>query len=258
MSIANRLTTIAENEIKVYEAGKQEIVKLHPEVTVSGSYISVDDVSELPHEVKCKISGVDNPEAVTVTRTGANLLFNKKGNATLGGITWTVNDDGTLNISGTIGTDGAGSYDYYFFGKNGENEDAFTLPCDAILSTNRVGLDNNNVVLCRTSSGNISISNKLSSVTIPVGTRIYGVCHRVFNTTINVTGIYTMLNISTTALPYEPYNGQNLTPNADGTVEGMTSISPYMNIFSDTEGVNIEATYRMSLGIQIERERERG
>lgn len=59
----------------------------------------------------------------------------------------------------------------------------------------------------------------------------------------------------TTALPYEPYNGQTLTPAADGTVEGMTSVSPYMNIFSDTEGVNIEATYNKSYGMQTEYDR---
>lgn len=53
----------------------------------------------------------------------------------------------------------------------------------------------------------------------------------------------------------EPYNGQTLTPAADGTVEGMASVSPYMNIFSDTEGVNIEATYNKSYGMQTEWDR---
>lgn len=54
---------------------------------------------------------------------------------------------------------------------------------------------------------------------------------------------------------FEPYNGQTLTPATDGTVEGMTSVSPYMNIFSDTEGVNIEATYNKSYGMQTEWDR---
>ena len=57
------------------------------------------------------------------------------------------------------------------------------------------------------------------------------------------------------ATEYEPYNGQTLTPNIDGTIEGMTSVSPYMNIFTDTEGVNIEATYNKSWGMQTEYDR---
>ena len=57
-----------EGEKDGIEAGKNEIISLHPEKTVSGSYISVDDVSELPHDVKCKVTGVANPESVTVTR----------------------------------------------------------------------------------------------------------------------------------------------------------------------------------------------
>ena len=63
------------------------------------------------------------------------------------------------------------------------------------------------------------------------------------------------VEIGDKATPYEPYNGQTLTPNADGTIEGMTSVSPYMNIFSDTEGVNIEATYNKSYGMQTEWDR---
>ena len=35
----------------------------------------------------------------------------------------------------------------------------------------------------------------------------------------------------------------------------MTSVSPHMNIFSDTEGVNIEATYNKSWGMQTEYDR---
>jgi len=58
------------------------------------------------------------------------------------------------------------------------------------------------------------------------------------------------VNIGTSEIAYEPYKEQVLTPNADGTVEGMTSVSPYMNIFTDTDGVNIEATYNKSYGMQ--------
>lgn len=41
----------------------------------------------------------------------------------------------------------------------------------------------------------------------------------------------------------QEYIGATYTPNADGTVEGVTSISPIMNIFADTTGVIINADY---------------
>ena len=72
-------------------------------------------------------------------------------------------------------------------------------------------------------------------------------------TTVEISNIQVELGSTVTA--YEPYNGQTLTPSADGTVEGMASVSPYMNIFSDTEGVNIEATYNKSYGMQTEYDR---
>lgn len=78
MIFAEKLTTIAENEQRVYEAGyekgKAEFA-IDPdkiiEKTVAGSVIHVDDVSEIPH--KCTVS-VDKDASVTVL--GKNL-FNK-------------------------------------------------------------------------------------------------------------------------------------------------------------------------------------
>ena len=50
-----------------------------------------------------------------------------------------------------------------------------------------------------------------------------------------------MINEGTEALPYEPYFAETYTSNADGTVDGVTSISPVMNIIC--EGVDISAKY---------------
>ena len=43
--------------------------------------------------------------------------------------------------------------------------------------------------------------------------------------------------------PYAPYTETTYTANADGTVDGVTSISPVMNIICDTENVDITAKY---------------
>ncbi len=64
-----------------------------------------------------------------------------------------------------------------------------------------------------------------------------------------------MLNEGSTALPYEPYNAQTLTANADGTVEGVKSISPRMYLTTDNQNVTINATYHRSYGIQTEYDR---
>lgn len=234
-----------------------EALELHPEKTVSGSYISVDDVSEFPHEIKCTVSGVDNPESVTVTMTGANLLQNKKGNwsdqSVFRQVEWTVNADGTLNIFGTVAADNS---DYYFFGTNGDNDDAFVAEVDLTLSTNaKTGSSRLSVVGARTDVGLIDIAKDTTSVNIPKGTKIYGIFARVHNQTVALQNIYFMLNVGTTALPYEPCNGQTLTPSADGTVEGMTSVYPYMNIFTDNADAMLDVTYRQSKGMQTESNR---
>jgi len=58
MSISEKLVTIAENQEKVYKAGQSSMVDESKiiEKTVSGEYISVDDVSEIPHDVKVNLT----------------------------------------------------------------------------------------------------------------------------------------------------------------------------------------------------------
>ncbi len=58
-----------------------------------------------------------------------------------------------------------------------------------------------------------------------------------------------------TATEYEPYKEQTITANADGTVEGITSTSPYMYLTTDNENVTINVTYHKSYGMQMEYDR---
>ncbi len=53
-------------------------------------------------------------------------------------------------------------------------------------------------------------------------------------------------NIST---DYEPYTGEEYTPNADGTVDGILSLAPTMTIFTDTEGANIDIEYNQDINV---------
>ena len=46
---------------------------------------------------------------------------------------------------------------------------------------------------------------------------------------------------------YEPYSGQSYTPNADGSTQGITSLSPNMTIMTNTPGVVIDVEYNRDL-----------
>lgn len=58
MGMKEKLIQIAENEQKVYEAGQRSMIDESKiiEKTVSGSIITLDDVSEIPHEVSVQLS----------------------------------------------------------------------------------------------------------------------------------------------------------------------------------------------------------
>lgn len=237
------LDDMAENVPKVYEAGKQELLSLHPEKTVSGNYISVDDVSELPHVVKCRVTGVDNPESVTVTRCGTNLF--DKDDFTVAG--------GYFDGNGKYTTTSTSSYK------------TACIPCSP----------NTDYVLTKTKGARLEIGDfdriPEKGDVINAHPKI-SVTQCVFKTTVNAKYILIyyynaavetdvtaeeieatiMLNYGTTALSYEPYNGQTLTPSADGTVEGMTSTYPQMNIFTDNADAMLDVTYRISAGKKAE------
>ncbi len=51
------------------------------------------------------------------------------------------------------------------------------------------------------------------------------------------------VELGTTATEYEPYKGETYNPNADGTVDGVASVSPTMTIFADKEGVTLDVEY---------------
>ena len=61
-----------------------------------------------------------------------------------------------------------------------------------------------------------------------------------------------MIEESQAPTDYEPYNGQTATANADGIVEGLTSVSPDMTIMTDTEGVVIDMTYNADTKMYID------
>lgn len=60
------------------------------------------------------------------------------------------------------------------------------------------------------------------------------------------------LEIGSSATEFEPYNGAEYTPAADGAVSGVTSLSPYMTILTDTDGAIVECEYNIDTKTYID------
>ena len=231
------------------DAGKNELISLHPEKTVSGSYLTIDDVSELPHDVKCKVTGVDNPESVTVTRCGRNLLNpNNLGGGELvefNGVPCYKYIDKGENFTGSLRIEGCfkENTQYTFTMKQYREE----------TNTNQKWM-----VYIRYTDGTTESTAYVPTKTMYTFTTAVGkTVDFIFSPWYSGTTIYLDLSVSClyegkVELPYETYNGQTITPSADGTVEGMTSAYPQMNIFTNNADVTLDVTYRTSAGRQAE------
>ncbi len=248
MSISEKLITVAENVPEVYESGKSSMVdesKLLP-TTVSGNYISLDDVSEIPHKVSCKISGVNNLEGVKVMRTGKNIINID----TMLGSCLKKNADGTYTL--TKISDGSRTSQLFNFIPSIPAGTSFTISANIIKDTTLKGLslwftyDDGAYGYWELKPHNysltLSVSKNISSLRLYLHTETEDGTSTIFSNF--------QLEFDDKSTEYEPYTAQIFTPTTDGTIEGMTSASPHMNISTDTEGVNIEATYNKSWGIQ--------
>ena len=205
---------------------------LCPPLEESGNPVVCYPVAGYPLGVKAKWepvqegSGTPSPEnirpikgrdSVTVERCGKNLLKNK-GNKTINGIEWTFDDQGLISIKGTIRQNLS---DYFFWGGTVENAEAFTTHVDLVLSSNYITNNPNCIFGARTDAGLLQNGGKLEHVSIPSGTRIYGVFMRVLNATVDYSRIYAQLELGTTApTTYTPYIGQTNTLTLPETVYG--------------------------------------
>ncbi len=210
----------------------------------SGAVVAVNDVSPVEHDVAVVLSSdtVTDFSTVTVKRYGKNLCPVNTAGKTSDGITYTPNDDGTITVSGTA------TAESYF---------------DVVLSSNvcpRVPIGTSLYISGCPSGG----SSGTYFLYLPwVGWYDYG---KGFSTTLSseaqatnwrqsmrivVKAGVTMDNLIfkpqvelSRYSEYEPYTEPTThTASADGTVEGVKSLSPSMTLISNTDGVMITAEY---------------
>lgn len=151
------------------------------------------------------MNGVDSVQV-----SGNNLFLNNAETETKSGITFTVNPDKSVTVNGTNST--SGSAVFY----TGYNE---SLPAGSYTLSGTSSLTGSaeieiKIKRVRGTFEWFSINSSLHTKTLNIATGdiidSFYVTVRAGQTADNIT-VYPMLNVGSTALPYEPYNG-NITP----------------------------------------------
>ena len=253
-----------------YKSGQQSMVdesKLIPK-TVSSENISVNDVSEIPHSVECNIKSINLFDCANAQRSSSPIGYNycEIVQRTEDSITVRKATDNLWEFIAFDLPDGLEGKSITIHGEwtcSGDNTGMI-----------RVGWNNN-----FTNSILISNSGSIYTMTIPdkpegaskLVLLLYGGSYsgnkgdEVYYKNVMVSvgewpGKFTPYvspeNVTVTKYGTDETEGyQTIIPHPDGVVEGLTSVSPNMNIFADVEGVMIEATYNKSYGMQMEYDR---
>ena len=236
--------------------------------TVSVENISVNDVSEIPHNVECNVKSINLFDCANAQRSSSSIGYNYCEIVERTEDSITVRK-ATNNLWEFIAFDLPDGLEGKLMTIHGE----WTCSADNT-GMIRVGWNNN-----FTNSILISTSGSTSTMTVPdkpegaskLVLLLYGGSYsgnkgdEVYYKNVMVSvgewlGKFTPYvspeNITVTKYGSEESEGyQTVIPNPDGTVEGLTSVSPNMNIFADVEGVTIEATYNKSYGVQMQYDR---
>ena len=232
MSIAEKLTTIAENQEKVYEAGQKSVGVAR---TVIGNPVCCDYAHPNEHEINVQLTSdtITDFSGVTVRKYGEKVCETRSLNNISNGLTFTTNSDGVITINGTasastfisiaspalvVGTryrlsgcpTGGGSGKYMLYARN--------------LSTQVDSYDYGNGVVFTAAEGSYDIL-----IVIYVGN------------TVN--------NLQFTPTIVAEDDGTEYIANADGVVDGIRSVYPSAILIADN-GAVITASYYSTGGYQ--------
>lgn len=208
----------------------------------SGSAILIDDISPVAHNMGVKISSntVTDLTAVKVSRCGKNLFDNNK-----------LSDWG-LTLSDGKYTGDVGLLNEKTLFSSFKSNTRYTISVKASnLSKSSATLliiinytDGTNQTVIRVNSTTESVYSFTS--TANANKSISNITSTFYEgDTINIA--YIQIEEGTTATEYEPYEGAEYTPTADGTVNGVTSLYPNTTLMTDTEGVIIDCEYNRDI-----------
>ena len=219
--------------------------------SASGEAVRLTDVSPIEHEIKIKLTAESNHSdfsGVTLKRYGKNLLpypyKNTNIDYTFNGINYKVKSDGTVVLNGT-----ANEQSYFILAGLVLNKGVYYLsgcPSGGEGSTYSIYFQYDNFSYYKADYGSgvkIDINEKKNcAVAINIGKNTT-VSNLIFKPMLEVGGKLTDFEERRTAVAY--------TPAVDGTVTGVTSISPDMTFLSDTDGIIINAEYNKDLNKAI-------
>lgn len=219
--------------------------------SVSGEAVRLTDVSPIEHEIKIKLTAESNHSdfsGVTLKRYGKNLLpypyKNTNIDYTFNGINYKVKSDGTVVLNGT-----ANEQSYFILAGLVLNKGVYYLsgcPSGGQGSTYSIYFQYDNFSYYKADYGSgvkIDINEKKNcAVAITIGKNT-AVSNLIFKPMLEVGSKLTDFEERRTAVAY--------TPAADGTVTGVTSISPDTTFLSDTDGIIINAEYNRDLNKAI-------
>lgn len=193
-----------------------------------------------------------DPTTVNVIGCGKNLIPFGQGDyvsgktKTVNGVTFTVNDDGSIKVSGTATPNNAaftlyapqivkaGEQTVTLSGISQEEKKCYL----ALVSESKTYYHYGNEIYNVTAQ-NVDIAN--SRITFVV----------IKDKTIDTT-IYPQIEFGEAKTGFEsPIVYNSATPNADGTCD-VKSVSPFMQIFTDTSGVTIDCEYNRDMGKVID------
>ena len=219
--------------------------------SASGEAVRLTDVSPIEHEIKIKLTAESNYSdfsGVTLKRFGKNLLpypyKNTNIDYTFNGINYKVKSDGTVVLNGT-----ANEQSYFILAGLVLNKGVYYLsgcPSGGQGSTYSIYFQYDNFSYYKADYGSgvkIDINEKKNcAVAITIGKNT-AVSNLIFKPMLEVGSKLTDFEERRTAVAY--------TPAVDGTVTGVTSISPDMTFLSDTDGIIINAEYNKDLNKAI-------
>lgn len=180
-----------------------------------------------------------DPSTVTVSRCGRNLIpkITEPINVQAGGITQVISTNGAVKINGT-----ATAPAYLFVSA------IYNLPKAVYHLTGNTS--DECLLIASAYNGEAYVfeaQDRGSGVILDLTDKTFDhVRVMMYVPTGNTVGktIYPMLNIEQAGTEYEnPKEVTTHIPSSDGTVSGMTSLSPNMTILTDTEGVIVECEY---------------
>lgn len=224
----------------------------------SGAAFLINDVSPLAHDMTVRVSSdtAEDLTAVKVKVLGKNLItfpytcdgytYGVGDTYTHNGITFTVNADRSITANGTAGDENIDGAIFTFFDAAGtclaneNNQINVTLSgCPSGGSSSTYYLTQRNYGWRDFGNGVTFKTGKYSyyyAIIIPCGMTVENLVFK------------PQLELGTKVTEYEPFIPQiDYTPNANGTVDGVTNLYTNMSVMTDTDGALIDCEYNRDI-----------